>query len=47
MYISVHFINIFLEKGLTMYIICAIMYTQVQVGTFKRHSKYAIVQKGA
>lgn len=46
MYISVHFINIFSKKGLTMYIICAIMYTQVQDGTFKRHTKYTIVQKG-
>ena len=46
MYISVQIINIFLKKGLTMYIIYAIMYTQVQVGTFKRHTKYVIVQKG-
>lgn len=46
MYISVHFINNFLKKGLTMYIICAIMYTQVQDVTFERHSKYIIVQKG-
>lgn len=34
MYISVQFINIFLKKGLTMYIVCAIMYTQVQVSAF-------------